>query len=152
MIHEPEVCNEMLQKTEKPQKPMKMTANQIAIMALRGQGLNNTDTARELGITKGYVSQVDKLLNKKYSLQDRVIVKAAHRVVKNILAGEPRDEERTTVNKAGEIVQYIDKVYPPHTVMKATAEMVYDRFEPKQQESAAPVAQTFIQINNSFGK
>lgn len=131
---------------QKPQPPMKMTANQIAIMALRGQGLNKAQTAKELGVTRGYVTQIDQRLNKKYSLSNNIIVKAAHRVVKNILAGEPREEERTTVNKAGEVVQYTDKVYPPHTVMKATAEMVYDRYEPKQADAPIAAGNSFTQI------
>lgn len=147
MIQTPEICNETLQKPEKPQKPMKMTANQIAIVALTEQGVSQRKIAQTLGCSSGYPSIVQNQFKAKYSLSDSKIVKAAHRVVKNILAGEPREEERTTVNKAGEVVQYIDKVYPPHTVMKATAEMVYDRFEPKQQDTPVLQGNSFTQIN-----
>ena len=132
---------------QKPQKPMKMTANQIAIIALTEQGLSQDRIAKEVGCSSGYPSIVQNKFKGKYSLSDSRIVKAAHRVVKNILAGEPRIEERTTVNKAGEVVQYTDNVYPPHTVMKATAEMVYDRYEPKQSEAPTVQGNSFTQIN-----
>ena len=110
--------------------PMKMTANQIAIMALREQGLNNADTARELGVSKSYVTAIDKKVNGKYSLSDTRMVKAAHKAVKSLLAGEP----------FGSITEVKDS-----TSLQA-AKMVYDRIEPLKTINESNNLHTFIEV------
>src|SRR4030067_3042811 len=114
-------------------KPMKMTANQIAIACLREQGLNGAETARQLGLSKGYVTYVDQKLNRKYDLTDTKMLKSAHRAVKSLLAGEPFG----TIEKVKD------------STALAAAQMVYDKAQPVIKSSDVPVNISFTQINLS---
>lgn len=115
----------------KPQKPMKMTANQIAIAALSEQGLNQEEIAKTINVTPGYVSQIKNRSKEKYSLCNNIMIKSAHKAVKNLLAGEP----------FGSIKEVKDS-----TSLQA-AKMVYDRFEPIQSDAPVVSGNSFTEIN-----
>ena len=85
---------------------------------------------------------------KKYSLLDDSVVKAAQTQVKRILKGKAREEAHSKVNKAGEVVQYTEKVYPTDSNILAAASMVYDRYEPIQgSEGDAGQGNTYIDLS-----
>ena len=120
--------NETLTKT--PDKPMKMTANQIAIMALKEQGLNNNQIAKELGLSTAYPHQITKRCENKYSLSNHIMLKSAHKAVKSLLKGEP----------FGSITEVKDS-----TSLQA-AKMVYDRIEPLKTINESNNLHTFIEV------
>ena len=120
----------MLRMASNIDKPMKMTANQIAYIALRGQGLNQSEAAKEIGIKPAYGCQIDKRVKGKYSLSDTKMVKAAHKAVKSLLAGEP----------FGSITEVKDS-----TSLQA-AKMVYDRIEPLKTINESNNLHTFIEV------
>jgi len=66
----------------------------------------------------------------KYALSRPGVVKLAHQAALNILKGTPMEIEQQKVNKAGEIVNYTEKIAPTFTNQAAIIGMVYDRVEP----------------------
>lgn len=119
--------------TPEDAKYSKMTANQVAIMALSKEGVTGAETARTLGLTETYVSLQRKRFKDRMSLASPGLVRKAHHVLKDILSGEPRIEAKTAISKAGEVVEYVNKVYPSHAVQAEVALKVYETFEPKQE-------------------
>lgn len=118
----------MDQSVKTDEKPMKMTPNQIAYLALRKEGLNQYQAAKQLGLSTGYGSQIDKRVKNKYDLTDTKIVKKAHKAVKNLLEGKG--------------VGTVEKV--KDSTVLAAANMVYDRFQPVVKQNLN------LNINQNF--
>lgn len=123
-------------------KQIKYTANQIAICALREQGLSQSTVAKEIGVTKGYVSLIDRKVSHKWDLTDTKLVRGAHKTIKNLSRGLP--------------IGTIDKV--KDSTALAAASMIYDRYQPVVHHSTnitaniSPVDMTkyMINIDNSM--
>lgn len=100
---------------QKPdEKPLKLTANQIAFAALKEQGVTSTEAAKMIGITTTYAHQLNRRLADRFSLTDTKLLKDAHRAVKKLIRGEPFGT--------------IEKVKDSTSL--AAAQMVYDRAQP----------------------
>ncbi len=70
------------------EKPLKLTSNMIAYMALREQGLSKQGAARELGLSLSYPAYVETRLKGKYDLTNTGMVKLAHKAVKKLVKGQ----------------------------------------------------------------
>lgn len=105
-------------------KQIKYTANQIAYIALREQGLSAYAAGRELGLSSGYPAYIDKQIKKHYDLTDTKLVRGAHKTIKNLSRGLP--------------VGTIEKV--KDSTALAAASMIYDRYQPAVHHSASITA------------
>ena len=106
-----------------------------AFQILRDNGLNPGRAAQALGMAKQSGYEINKQLDKRYDLTSKKYIKLASKVIKNVLAGEAREDQKVSVTKDGQIVDYIDKSYPSHTNQIAVAQMIYDRVQPLIQRS-----------------
>ncbi len=106
-----------------------------AFQILRENGLNPGRAAQALGMTKTNGYLIENRINKKYDITGEKYVKLASKLVKNVLSGKAREDQKVEVTKDGQVVEYIDKSYPSHTNQIAVAQMVYDRVQPLIQRS-----------------
>jgi hypothetical protein len=65
------------------------------------------------------------------------MVKAAHRVIYDVLQGNPREEIHKQILPDGTEVETVKKIYPNFRAQIAVAQMVFDRIEPKKREQFA---------------
>ena len=108
----------------------RLNVNRIAYLALREQGHGQRAASEKLGLGHSYGYMVEKKLGKKYTLADAGLAKRSYRVIKAILDGTPRDEEKTAINREGEVVNYTSKIYPSFGNQLTAAELVQDRYDP----------------------
>ncbi len=107
-----------------PNKPRKLTVNQVAYLSLKEQGLTPRGASMELGLSHNYGYYTDKKLDKKYSLCDPRLAKKARKTIVSLMQGEP----------VGTIETVKDS-----TALRA-AELIYDRYEPAiKQQDTSPV-------------
>lgn len=111
--------------------PIKYTPNQIAYIALREQGLNAHQAAKELGLSNGYPNYIDKKINKRFDLCDTKLVKGAHKTIKNLSQGLP--------------VGTIEKV--KDSTALAAAGMIYERYQPVKSQDNQSVSNNYTQVN-----
>ena len=121
----------------------KLNNNRIAYLALREQGYGQKEAAEKLGLSHSYGHHVEKKLGKKFTLADAGLAKRSHRVIKSILDGQPREEEKTALTREGDTVQYTAKVYPTFGNQLTAAELVQDRYDPP---SIAPTPLTSVNL------
>ena len=116
-------------RQKKPYRPQKMTPKQIAFVALKQQGLNNSQIEKVSGITRGYGAFLEKRLEGRYDLRSNIMVKHAHRAIKSTLKMQPIEVEKINIiNGIERTVK--EKVYPSHTNRLTAATMVMDRDQP----------------------
>ena len=85
---------------------------------------------------------------RKYSLTDDSTARLASNQIKRILKARAREEAHKKVTSTGQVVEYIDNIYPTDSNILAAASMVYDRYEPvKSQEQAQGQGNTYIDLS-----
>lgn len=119
--------SELLPEVNNNETPLKYTANQIAYLSLRKEGLTQSEAAREVGISAGYGSQLESRVKGKYDLTDTKLVKKAYKAVKCLIEGKP--------------VGTVEKV--KDSTVLAAASMVMDRAQPVVKH-VATINQTFV--------
>lgn len=70
-------------------QPITGTPKQIAYIALKQEGLNSSQAAKSLNISKAYASMLDKKIPAKYSLTNVLIVKSAFSSLRSLSKGIP---------------------------------------------------------------
>lgn len=110
------------------------------------QALQATNLKRDIS-TAGIA--VFKKKYKKHSLTAPATVHLASNQIKRILKAQAREEAHTKATKDGEVVDYIDNIYPTDSNILAAAGMVYDRYEPVQsQEPGAGGGNTYLDLSS----
>ena len=71
-----------------------------------------------------------------YSLTAPEMVKSMSQQVKRIIKARAREEAHRKVSRSGEVIEYIDNVYPTDTNILAACAMVADRIEPIIHQTA----------------
>jgi hypothetical protein len=105
-------------------------------------GVNPADALKITNNTSEVTGEAVRKFNKKfarYSLTHPKIVKLAHNQLERILKGEPREVKQQTVNKQGEVVDYIEQIAPTDTNILTGVGMVYDRIDPVKREDAGNI-------------
>ena len=118
------------QAEQTPPKYLKKTLDAIKLVEA---GISPRDALQATNmVTKISAQAVSKFKAKlrKYSLTQPQTVHLASTQIKRILKAHAREEAHKKVTKSGEVVEYIDNVYPTDTNILAAAAMVYDRLEP----------------------
>ena len=120
---------------------------------LRAQGLNQTEAAASVGLTKGMGTYLERKLKPKYDLTSPKYLKLAATAIKETLALAPREDRQTVLDKEGKLVDVVERIYPSHTNRLAAAQMVYDRAQPiKTRDDDLPaVAPLPISITMLYG-
>lgn len=77
---------------------------------------------------------------KEYTLNAVPVAHLASNQIKRILRARAREETHRRATNTGQIVEYVDNVYPTDSNILAAASMVYDRYEPTIQRSISVVA------------
>lgn len=115
-------------------------------------GLDPRDALQAANLTKHISDQaVSKFKEKvkRYSLTQPSIVSSAGFQIKRILKARAREEAHQKVTKEGQVINYIDNVYPTDSNILAAAAMVYDRYEPVQaQDPASGQGNTYIDLSS----
>jgi hypothetical protein len=139
-------------REELEQIAMNLPPKMLGYTLIQDAGLKKTECAQILGISNGRVSQIDRELQQ-WGLKNLKMVRLAHNVVKNVLKGMPQEQARRAATKDGQVIDYIDNIYPTHTNQLQAATMVYDRVEPVRKDTdtstSAPVCP--VSINVLFG-
>jgi hypothetical protein len=80
-------------------------------------------------ISQQAISQFKQKLVK-YSLTSPKTVKAAANQLSRILKAEPRSIKQQKINKDGEVIEYIEQISPPDSVIMTAIGEVYSRYQP----------------------
>ena len=135
--------------TNHPQKLLKKTIDAIKMCqagidpetALKATNLKETISPRAITNLK------QKCL--KYSLTGETTARLASHQIKRILKARAREEAHKKVTSTGEVIEYIDNIYPTDSNILAAASMVYDRYEPvKSQEQDKGSGNTYIDLTS----
>ena len=70
----------------------------------------------------------------KYSLKSKGTVKAAKSQLDRILQARPRTVTQQKLGKDGQVIEYIETIAPPDSVIMTAVQSVYDRYEPAVQQ------------------
>jgi hypothetical protein len=120
----------MPEKIENEPKLQQKTLEAIRLV----QNGADEKTALQIVNNKAVISEraIYKLKDKckRYSLTAPAVQKLADSQLKRILKGKAREEAHKKVNLSGDVVEYIDNVYPSDTNIIAAITMVKDRTEP----------------------
>ena len=71
----------------------------------------------------------------KYSLKSKGTVKAAKSQLDRILQAQPRTVTQQKLGKDGQVIEYIETIAPPDSVIMTAVQSVYDRYEPAVQQN-----------------
>ena len=71
----------------------------------------------------------------KYSLTSPRTVKAAANQLSRILKAEPRSIKQQKINKDGEVIEYIEQISPPDSVIMTAIGEIYSRYQPATTQS-----------------
>lgn len=111
----------------------KFTQKTIAACKLVEGGMSPKEALKVLNKSRTVTPQAVSAFKhrmKRWSLTRPDVVNAAGKVLKDVLKGKPREEERKKVTPIGEVIEYTDKVYPSFQAQITVAQMVFDRLEP----------------------
>jgi hypothetical protein len=111
--------------------PAQYAPRYAVIDAALQAGIQQSDIATGLGLTRGAITHAKHALNRKYDLTSTKLVKLAHSAVKTTLQGQAVGEADPP--KASTIIE--------------TAKMVYDRYQPAKSQDIGSTTNTFVQIN-----
>ena len=117
--------------SEKPGKPKRMTANQIAYQTLRATGLNHYKSCQELGLSKGYGYDGIKVAKKDYGDKIAALMPRSLKVIKSLSMGQPVGEMADI--KGSDVI--------------AANKMIWDRAAPIVQDTPISNTNSFTQIN-----
>jgi hypothetical protein len=70
----------------------------------------------------------------KYSLKTPGTVKKAKSQLDRILSAQPRELKQQKLGKDGQVIEYIETIAPPDSVIMSAVQAVYDRYEPAVQQ------------------
>ena len=70
----------------------------------------------------------------KYSLKTPGTVKKAKSQLDRILSAQPREVKQQKLGKDGQVIEYIETIAPPDSVIMTAVQSVYDRYEPAVQQ------------------
>jgi hypothetical protein len=62
-------------------------------------------------------------------------VKAAKSQLDRILQAQPRTVTQQKLGKDGQVIEYIETIAPPDSVIMTAVQSVYDRYEPAVQQN-----------------
>ena len=108
-----------------------------AALQIMDAGVNPKDALQITNQTNNIHRNTVINLKKKYarySLTHPKIIKAAHSQISRILNAEPREVTQQTVDKQGQVVEYIEQIAPTDTNILTAVGMVYDRIDPIKRE------------------
>jgi len=71
----------------------------------------------------------------KYSLKSPKTVHKAKSQLDRILSAEPREVKQQKLGKDGQVIEYIETIAPPDSVIMTAVQSVYDRYEPAVQQN-----------------
>jgi hypothetical protein len=71
----------------------------------------------------------------KYSLKTPGTVKKAKSQLDRILSAQPREVKQQKLGKDGQVIEYIETIAPPDSVIMTAVQSVYDRYEPAVQQN-----------------
>lgn len=71
----------------------------------------------------------------KYSLKTPGTVKKAKSQLDRILSAQPREVKQQKLGKDGQVIEYIETIAPPDSVIMSAVQSVYDRYEPAVQQN-----------------
>ena len=132
-------------------KEPKLQPKTIHAMKLVEAGLTPREALEAANMTTKMSAQavsVFKAKLKKHSLTEPSTVKLASNQIKRILKARAREEAHKKVTSTGEVIEYIDNIYPTDSNILAAASMVYDRYEPvKIQEQDKGSGNTYIDLS-----
>jgi len=117
--------------------------NYIAYAALRQAGVTKSQAEKELGLSDGYGATMEKRKGKKFGLDDPRLAKLSHSLVKSVLSGKPRVEDKTLIIQ-GETLVVPQNVYPTFANQLQAAQMVAERYDPVTP--AAPLTQVNLAV------
>ena len=109
----------------------------LAALQMIENGIPPADALKVTNNARSIHPETVKKVKEKYarwSLTRPKIVKLANNQITRILTAAPREVKQQIVNKAGEVVDYIEQIAPTDTNILTAVGMVYDRIDPIKHE------------------
>lgn len=116
-----------------PDKQPKYCKKTIMAMKMVAAGIEPREALKTVNCKDSISHQaITELKEKvrKHSLTSQTLVKPAHKLLKDILLMRAKEEAHKKVMPTGEVVEYIENVYPSYSNGLQAIGMVYDRYEP----------------------